>query len=709
MRLRYDLANNECKQIQNRRSQIRERATGFVNTEDLSADADEDAAEIAQLEADIELTGVQYYEAWETRKTYEQVIKRLKYEASTYPKELEALDRTEHAKDHDYESMRLMLKDANHVKDMANKELAKVDEGLAQERRERERDLQARRRKMQLKQEAAAAHERRVAARRKALYKEKEDVMERMGMVGSNLTPLKSSSRSLKSSQSDLIQSERDMIAQYEAQFAQIKEVAGADGVEEVIEVFSAQEAMHKMLAELSSASQLRIDALQSQRAEAEVALEQARYGGEPLPEAGGAGAAAAAVNGVDERERQHEVAQLQGQRDRQRVQRLHRVSGLIVEARRPSLPAHPPARRRARPPPLPNTHTHTTPPPTAPPPRLQARVAIEHLSNIVTTTAQLPLLAGSPRRSPSSPAATVGQSAVSDAELAQQLRDATAQLDLLFGEVAQHNEGHSPLAMRRQLPRPATFSTLLHPSEAGPPQGPQDELAGEAEARVLDRDYSMLGLNLEVLQTRARASHPPPTPKPAACRLPPAARSPLPAAHYPPPVACRLPPAACGNERLWLISLGCAPVSPHSPAGSRHVCAARRRRAATRCPSSSCLGKTCASTHPPTRSTTRRRTTTRRTQPSQSWIARLSRRTRDCCSRRRPRRTGALCGAKAAAAAAAVTTMTRRLHLRAQAGQPRLEAADQPRVTDRGKPFACTTRAFSAWFSAPFMVTRPY
>jgi hypothetical protein len=363
VRLRYDLANNECKQIQNRRSQIRERATGFVNTEDLSADADEDAAEIAQLEADIELTGVQYYEAWETRKTYEQVIKRLKYEASTYPKELEALDRTEHAKDHDYESMRLMLKDANHVKDMANKELAKVDEGLAQERRERERDLQARRRKMQLKQEAAAAHERRVAARRKALYKEKEDVMERMGMVGSNLTPLKSSSRLLKSSQSDLIQSERDMIAQYEAQFAQIKEVAGADGVEEVIEVFSAQEAMHKMLAELSSASQLRIDALQSQRAEAEVALEQARYGGEPLPEAGGAGAAAAAVNGVDERERQHEVAQLQGQRDRQRVQRLHRVSGLIVEARRPSLPAHPPARRRARAPhPLPNTHTHTTP-----------------------------------------------------------------------------------------------------------------------------------------------------------------------------------------------------------------------------------------------------------------------------------------------------------------------------------------------------------
>ena len=57
-------------------------ASGFVNTEDLSADADEDAAEIAQLEAEIELTGVQAYEAWETRKTYEQIIKRLKHEAT---------------------------------------------------------------------------------------------------------------------------------------------------------------------------------------------------------------------------------------------------------------------------------------------------------------------------------------------------------------------------------------------------------------------------------------------------------------------------------------------------------------------------------------------------------------------------------------------------------------------------------------------------
>ena len=169
----------------------------------------------------------------------------------------------------------------------------------------------------------------------------------------------------------------------------------------------------------------------------------------------------------------------------------------------------------------------------------------------------------------------------MSDAELAQQLRDATAQLDLLFGEVAQHNEGHSPLAMRRQLPRPATFSTLLHPSEAGPPQGPQDELAGEAEARVLDRDYSMLGLNLEVLQTRARASptpHPPPSLPPAAChrRCRCCCRCCL------SPAACHQPPAVTrGSGLLASVAPPCRPTAPLAHGTCARRGAGGRRRGA--------------------------------------------------------------------------------------------------------------------------------
>ena len=49
MRLRYDATNNECTQVQAKIDAIRDRATAFVNTDDLNADAGVDAAGIAEL------------------------------------------------------------------------------------------------------------------------------------------------------------------------------------------------------------------------------------------------------------------------------------------------------------------------------------------------------------------------------------------------------------------------------------------------------------------------------------------------------------------------------------------------------------------------------------------------------------------------------------------------------------------------------------
>ena len=439
MRLQYDLINTESKAVQHKLNTIRNRSTSFVKAEDLSAAADDDAAEIAALEAELNQVAVRAYETWEQRKTYEQVVKRLKEESTTYTRELQSIDHTTGAKEHDYHTLQLMLKDASHVRDVARHDLAKVDVSVASERRERTRALQEKRRKLKQKQEAAQAHQRRFEARRDALEREKTAAMAR---------------REVTVTASELA-SEREQIAAFEAQFAQIKEVAGADGVNEVIEKFTAQEETHATLVALSRESQSRIDALISQRAEAKKALEVARYVGAPLTEAALAPSPEAAVNGVDERERQHEELQLHQQRERQRVQRLHRVSALIVEA----------------------------------------RVAIEHLSNIVNTTAQLP---GTPTRVDSPAGPTAGEGEVSDAVLADQLRAATQQLDALFNEVKESQGGRSPLAMERQLPRPASADAIAAPAEEGPPEGPQDEAANEAEARVLDRDAALQALTMD-------------------------------------------------------------------------------------------------------------------------------------------------------------------------------------------------------------------
>ena len=212
LRLRYDVANNECKQVLGKLDSIRTRSTGFVRTEDLSADVDVDAAEIAKLEVDLERTAVRAYEAYETRKTHEQVIRRLKAEAATYPRALEGIGRTAHAKEHDYGTLQLMLKDASHVRDVGRQELSRVEEAVAHERKERARAIQARRRKMQQKQEATHAHEVRGAARREALGLEREASVERRDAAAR----VDGRWREI---------SEMEMIAAYEEQFAQIKEV----------------------------------------------------------------------------------------------------------------------------------------------------------------------------------------------------------------------------------------------------------------------------------------------------------------------------------------------------------------------------------------------------------------------------------------------------------------------------------------------------
>ena len=218
MRMRYDATNNECTQVQAKIDAIRDRATAFVKTDDLNADAGVDAAGIAELEAELEWTAARVYEAWEARKTHEQVIRRLKAEAVVYPRDLEGIDRTALAKDHDHGTLQLMLKDASHVRDVARQELSKVEESVAHERKERARVLQARRLKLLQKKEAAQAHERRCMARREALYLEKEATIAAMER------------RAVALSQGELA-SEREQIAQYEAQFAQIKEVHGMHAV----------------------------------------------------------------------------------------------------------------------------------------------------------------------------------------------------------------------------------------------------------------------------------------------------------------------------------------------------------------------------------------------------------------------------------------------------------------------------------------------
>tara|TARA_B110001452_G_scaffold174347_1_gene146144 strand:+ start:157 stop:804 length:648 start_codon:yes stop_codon:yes gene_type:complete len=75
--------------------------------------------EIRELEVRLQKAVTKYEDAQEVRRTYEQIVKRLKEERIGFNNQLEARESTMRAKEADYEELLLMSHDANQSKELA--------------------------------------------------------------------------------------------------------------------------------------------------------------------------------------------------------------------------------------------------------------------------------------------------------------------------------------------------------------------------------------------------------------------------------------------------------------------------------------------------------------------------------------------------------------------------------------------------------------
>ena len=74
---------------------------------------------IRMLENRLDKSMIKYNEAMSIRRTYEQIVRRLKDERVGFDNQLAAIERTLKAKDHDYHELLNMSHDAAHAKDIA--------------------------------------------------------------------------------------------------------------------------------------------------------------------------------------------------------------------------------------------------------------------------------------------------------------------------------------------------------------------------------------------------------------------------------------------------------------------------------------------------------------------------------------------------------------------------------------------------------------
>lgn len=233
--------------------------------------------QIRTLENRLDKAMIKYNEAQSIRKTYDQIVKRLKDERVTFDNQLAAIETTLEAKQRDVEELLLMSHDASHARDVAKGELAKLLSMQDAERKAREKELAERRNAVQARQELNRRMEERERARRDVVLESKGD----LGEASEHALKQNVAKNALHHSlNSNTAQSEHAVVGAYESAFRRIKEATGVSDVNEVIQKFMTQEQTHASLKQLTKDAQARIEALAGERVSTKLAVDEMKYAG---------------------------------------------------------------------------------------------------------------------------------------------------------------------------------------------------------------------------------------------------------------------------------------------------------------------------------------------------------------------------------------------------------------------------------------------
>ena len=235
------------------------------------------ARNIRELENRLDEAAIKYNEAASIKKTYEQIVKRLREERVGFDHQLSSIERTHAAKERDYRELLLLSGDAKHAREAAKHELGRARRGYEAARKRREQDLRERHQVMQAREQIKRWEERREAVRSKA-------AAESTGDLGAD------AERSLKASL------ERNAAAQaragreklehqskidiFENAFRKIKEATGVSDVNEVIQKIVTQESTAENLLLLTKEHQAKVERYNEARNALCRRIEEVKYSG---------------------------------------------------------------------------------------------------------------------------------------------------------------------------------------------------------------------------------------------------------------------------------------------------------------------------------------------------------------------------------------------------------------------------------------------
>merc|ERR1719265_3097242 len=220
---------------------------------------------------------IKYNEAQSIRKTYEEIVRRLKEERVGFDNQLAAIEKTLKANEHDYEELLLLSHDAYHAKEMAQAELHRFEQGVMEERNQRDKEVQEKKALVQQRVEMNMKLE-----QRERMLRQQQD-LDRAGEPALKTT---TAMAELASSMShNEAEDEKIRMQEFEDAFRRIKEATGVLDVNEVIQKFLTQEETQNNLLALTKDNQQRIDQLEKEKEQMKLLVDELKYSA-----AGGAG-----------------------------------------------------------------------------------------------------------------------------------------------------------------------------------------------------------------------------------------------------------------------------------------------------------------------------------------------------------------------------------------------------------------------------------
>lgn len=232
---------------------------------------------IRMLENRLDKAMIKFNEAQSIRKTYEQIVKRLKDERIGFDNQLAAIERALAAKQHDYEELVLLSADAAHARETILLELEKARSQHEDEKRHREKELRDKQQYVKIRLEMTNRLDKRDKHKSAVVARESGD----LSYEGEN--QLKASLISTMMQQGAVGEEKkehRSKIDIFESAFRKIKEATGVSDVNEVIQKITSQESTTDNLLNLSKENQARLERLQAEHAVLKARVEELKYSG---------------------------------------------------------------------------------------------------------------------------------------------------------------------------------------------------------------------------------------------------------------------------------------------------------------------------------------------------------------------------------------------------------------------------------------------